>query len=220
MIYNNLFYNTQMGSTRQMPGIANIRVFHAVIDASPIDAYANGKLIARNLAYGQFTNYISLPMNTYNFELYPAGQKNTPLISVSFPIEGSKVYTIAAIGTLQSIGILPVEDVYEPISPDRVNIRFANLSPNAPSLDLITRSGEMIFSNINFTQVSNYRSLPPGPYQFFIRQSMTTTNVLYLPVRLLPRRNLTFYLIGAYGQEPSNLRVHIPLDGTTYLRDY
>lgn len=218
---NNLYYTDQTSSERQIPGMAYVRVLHALPRVSPVDVYANGRLIARNLPYGQLTNYIQLAMNTYKVEVFPAGQQNTPLISVSFPLAGSKTYTLAIIGTVPNTGILPVEDVYEPIAPDRVNIRFANLSPNAPGLDLVSRRDEeIIFSDINFTQVSNYRTLPPGPYQFFIRQANTAINVLYLPVRLLPRRNLTFYLIGMYAQEPSNLQVIIPMDGSTYLRDY
>lgn len=216
---NNLFYTDQLSSERQVPGMAYVRLFHAVPNAPAVDVYANRRLLARNLSYGRFTDYIQLAMNTYNFEVYPAGQQNNPLINVSFPLDGNKTYTLAVIGTVPSIGILPVEDVYEPLLPDRVNIRFANLSPNAPALDLVTREGETLFSGINYTQVSNYRALPPGRHQFFIRQAMTATNVLYLPVNLLPRRNLTFYLIGLYGQQPSNLQVQIPLDGSTYLRD-
>lgn len=203
---------------RQMPGIANIRLFHAVPGAPSVDVYANDRIVARRLSYGQFTDYTSLDAQTYNIQVYPAGRRDTPLLSINLPINEQTIYTLAIIGTLPQIGIIPIEDEYVDTSLVRTNIRFANLSPNAPSLDLVLRDGPTVFSDIEYTEVSDYAPFAPGNYNFFVRPYNRPINVLYLPTRLLPRRNLTFYLIGLYNQQPSNLQILIPMDGSTYLR--
>ncbi|EGD47987.1 hypothetical protein Cpap_2673 [Ruminiclostridium papyrosolvens DSM 2782] len=207
----------QTESLRQVPGISYIRLFHASPGTPAADVYANNKLIAGGLSYGQFTEYMPLAKGTYNIEVYPAGQKNTPILRINLPISDKQVFTLAVIGILPRIGILPVEDEYETLAPGRVNIRFANLSPNSGNLDLVLRGGPAVFTNIGYTEVSDYRSFPPGRYNFFVRPSNSTTNLLLVPVNLLPRRNLTFYFVGSQGIPPG-LQVYIPMDGTTYLR--
>jgi hypothetical protein len=212
----NYYYDDQVHD-RQTPGISHIRLFHAVPAAPAVDVYINDKLVAKRLSYGHFTDYIPLASGTYNIEVYPTGQEISPILKISLPLGDRKIYTLAIIGMLPKIGILPIEDGYEPLSPYRTNIRFANLSPNSPGMDLVLRSGLTLFSDINFTEVSDYRPLNSGDYDFFVRPSNTANNILYLPARLLPNRNLTFYLLGDYDQ-PSTLAVYIPMDGSTYLR--
>ncbi|HEY5586578.1 MAG TPA: DUF4397 domain-containing protein [Ruminiclostridium sp.] len=219
MMNDNSFYTDQMDLSRQMPGMAYIRLFHAAPNTPAVDVYADGKLIAKRLTYGQFTEYMPLAMGTYSIEAFPFGLKQSPILSIRLPIADSKMYTLAIIGLLPRIGILPIEDEYEDLYAGRVNIRFANLSPNAPSLNLALSGGLDLFTDIKYTELSDYRSMIPGIYNFVVRPTMTATNVAHLPnIRLLPKRNLTFYVLGIFGQQPSTLEVFIPMDGTSYLR--
>jgi len=217
---NNFFYSDQMNSPRQIPGMAYIRMFHAAPGAPEVDIYANGKQVAKRLAYGQFTDYISLAMGTYTIEAFPVGLKDSPVLRITLPIE-SKVYTLALIGILPRIGILPIVDEFVAFSPGTANIRFANLSPNAPSLNLALRGGLNLFTDVSYTEVSDYIPMRPGNYNLVVTPATSSTVVTAVPrVRILPRRNLTFYVLGLYGQQPSSLEVYIPMDGTSYLRDY
>lgn len=221
MFDDSIYYTDEFTDQRQMPGMAHIRVFHAAPGAPEVDIYANGRLIANRIAFGQFTDYIAVPAGTYNIEAFPVGLHDSPILRVNVPIAERMAYTLAVIGILPRIGILPVEDRYEPVTAGRVNIRFANLSPNAPNMNLAIRGGMNLFTDINYTEVSDYRAMLPGSYNMVVRPAAIPVNVASLPnVRLLPRRNLTFYLVGMFGQQPSSLEVYIPLDGTTYLRDY
>lgn len=218
---NESFYYTEDFEDRQIPGKSYIRVFHAAPGAPEVDIYANGRIIARRIAFGQFTDYISVDAGTYTIEAFPVGLQTSPVLTVNLPVSEEKVFTLAVIGILPRIGILPVEDVYEPVNPGRTNVRFVNLSPNAPGLSLSLRGGLELFSDISYTEVSDYRAMLPGRYNLVVTPTGTQTVVVNLPnVRLLPRRNLTFYTVGMFGQQPSSLEVYIPMDGTTYLRDF
>ncbi|PYG87276.1 uncharacterized protein DUF4397 [Ruminiclostridium sufflavum DSM 19573] len=220
MLYNSFYGQDEMTDSRQMPGVSYIRIFHAAPGAPEVDVYANGKQVAKRLVYGQFTDYMSVSAGMYTIEAFPVGLKDSPVLSVRIPILEKKVYTLAVIGILPRIGILPVEDEYQALSPNRVNIRFINLSPNAPALDLALRSGMRLFTDIGYTEASQYMSLLPGNYNMVVKPTEVDTAVVNLPnVRLLPKRNLTFYVLGMFGQQPSSLEVYIPMDGTTYLRD-
>ncbi|MDF2984787.1 MAG: hypothetical protein K0R50_297 [Eubacterium sp.] len=214
------YYADDVTEERQMPGRSYIRVFHAAPGAPEVDIYANGRIIARRIAFGQFSDYIAVDSGTYVIEAFPVGLQQSPVLRVNLPIAERKVYTLALIGILPQIGILPIDDVYQPISAGRTNIRFINLSPNAPDLSLSMRGGLELFRDISYTEVSDYRSMLPGRHNLVVTPSGTPTVVVNLPnVRLLPRRNISFYTVGMFGQQPSSLEVYIPLDGTTYLRD-
>lgn len=219
---NGNFFNTDLTNrTRQVAGVSYVRLFHAAPGAPEADIYANGKLIGKRLSYGQFTDYIAMPAGTYNIEAFPVGLKDSPILSVNIPLAEKTVYTLSLIGILPQIGILPVEDEYQAIPPGRVNIRFANLSPNAPGLNLSIKGGPLLFTDINYTEVSDYITMHPGNYNFIVQTNEVGMNVVYVPnMRLLPNRNLTFYVVGMFGQQPSSLEVYVPLDGTTYLRDF
>lgn len=218
MMNDNLFYTDQINSPRQMPGMAYIRLFHAAPGAPEVDIYANGRQVAKRLAYGQFTDYISLAVGTYAIEAFPVGLTVSPVLRVNIPLENN-VYTLALIGILPRIGLLPIVDEFVAVTAGRANIRFANLSPNAPSLNLALRGGPTLFTDISYTEVSDYIPMLPGNYNFVVRPASSATIVTDVPrVRILPRRNLTFYVLGLYGQQPSSLEVYIPLDGTSYLR--
>lgn len=220
MINNDFYCPNEMTSARQMPGLSYIRLFHAAPGAPEVDIYANGKQVAKRLVYGQFTDYVSVSAGTYIIEAFPVGLKDSPILRVRLPIVQNKVYTLCVIGLLPNIGILPVEDEYQVLSPSRVNIRFINLSPNAPALNLALRSGLNLFTDINYTEASQYSSVVPGTYNLVVKPTAVNTIVVNVPnVRLLPKRNITFYVLGMYGQQPSSLEVYIPMDGTTYLRD-
>ncbi len=220
MINDNFYCPDEIASERQMPGFSYIRVFHAAPGAPEVDIYANGKKVANRLVYGQFTDYVSVSAGMYIVEAFPVGLKDSPILSIRLPIVENKVYTLSVIGILPNIGVLPVEDEYQMLSPNRVNIRFINLSPNAPSLNLALRYGQNIFTDINYTEASQYTPVLPGNYNLVVKPTSVNTIVVNLPnVRLLPNRNLTFYVLGMYGQQPSSLEVYIPMDGTTYLRD-
>ncbi len=221
MTNESFYYTEDCLEERQIPGRSYIRVFHAAPGAPEVDIYANGRNVARRLAFGQFTDYIAVDAGTYVIEAFPVGLHQSPVLRVNIPVAAEKVYTLCVIGILPRIGILPVEDEYEPVSAGRTNIRFINLSPNAPGLSLSLRGGQELFSDISYTEVSDYRPLLPGRYNLAVTPTGTPVIVANLPnVRLLPRRNISFYAVGMFGQVPSSIEVYIPMDGTTYLRDF
>lgn len=203
---------------RQRPGIANVRLFHAAPRVPAVDIYANDRLVARRLSYTQFTSYLALDAGTYRIQVFPAGQKILPVLTADIPVAEGTIYTMAVIGILPRIGILPVEDGYAPFSLNRVNIRLVNLSPGAPGIDMNLRDQPDLFSDITYTEASDYKPMIPGNYEFFISAHLTGQTLLYVPARLLPRRNLTFYIVGLLEEQTPPLQVLIPMDGSTYLR--
>ncbi len=195
-----------------------IRLLHAAPQAPAVDVYANNNLIAENLRYSNFTEYISVLPGRYNIQVYPAGRKRNPIINTSLNIPKNTIFTVAAIGQLPNISLLPIEDPRIPIRANRSYVRTAHLSPNAPEVNITQENNLLLFKNIGYKEVSNYSSLRPGTYSFEVKPTATGETVLYVPnARLIRDRFYTLYIIGLAGDNPP-LQMLIPLDGNSYLR--
>ena len=196
------------------------RLLHASPNAPVVDIYLNNALAVRNLAYRGFSQYLTVPPGIYNIKVYPSGQQNIPILDTSITIPERSIQTIAAIGIAPDISLLPVNEPAEPTLPDKVFLRFAHLSPNAPNVDVALPNNSILFNDVSYMEVANYTAVNPGNYTFYIRAAGTNQNVLYVPnINLKPNRFYTIYAVGIAGGNPP-LQVLIPLDGNSYIKVY
>jgi len=215
----NSFYTYPYNPYIRQPIIPSyIRLLHAAPNAPAVDIYANGSPIARNLSYRRFTEYLAVPGGNYNISVFPAGRTTNPILSTTISIPGGSIFTIAAIGIPSSITLLPIEEPRMNIPSGSLMLRFVNLSPNAPAVDVEIQSGNVIFNNVTYTGISQYIPLNPGTYIFNLKVSGTGQRLLYVPnIRLEAGRFYSIYAIGVVSGTPP-LQVLIPLDGNTYIR--
>lgn len=180
-----------------------VRILHAVPDAPNVDVYANDILIARNLDFGNYTDYTDLEEGNYVISLYVTGSVDSPVISNMLYVSSDAAFTVAAVGRLQDISFLAIVDDSEPIDPNFANIRFAHLSPNAPEVDITLEDGTYLFSDVSFQQITPYNAVSPIDYTLEVRVAGTSTVVLTVPnVRLERNQFYTIYAIGLVGEEP------------------
>lgn len=195
-----------------------VRLLHASPNAPAVDVYANDVLIARNLAYRDFTPYLRLRAGNYNIKVYPTGQRTNPVIDTNIMVPPFSIFTVAAIGELPNISLLPIPEPRMPIPLGKLYIRFAHLSPDAPAVDITLPDGTPLFKNVSYKQVTDYIPVDPGTYTLQARIAGTDDVVLTVPnVNLHPNRFYTTYAVGL-AQGTPGLQVLIPLDGNSYLR--
>lgn len=194
-----------------------VRVLHASFGTPKADVYANGKLIAGNLGYKEFTPYVKLLPGNYMITVFKSGTTVNPVSDSQITLGANTIYTAAIIGRQPGIEIYPVFEPRVPTPPGRANIRVVHLSPNAPAVDITTPDGKIIFANVKYKDITNYTSLSQGRHTIQARISGTSDVALNVPnIVLKPNRNYTIYIVGLAGEKPG-LQVLIPLDGSTYL---
>jgi len=202
---------------RVSPMTSYLRILHASPKSPAVDVYINDMLKFRNLAYGAFTDYIEVVTGNYNIKLYAAGTKVSPVLNKNLLIPPEKIYTVAAIGLLPNIDVLPVPETKIVEPADKVYIKFAHLSPNTGAVDITLPNGKILFKNISYKQFTDYIEVPAGTYTLEARPTGTSTTVLYIPnIKLKPERFYTVYAVGLINDKPG-LQALIPLDGSSYL---
>jgi hypothetical protein len=202
---------------RVSPMTSYLRVLHASPKSPAVDVYINDLLKFRNLTYGAFTDYIEVITGNYNVKVYAAGTKASPVLNKNIFVPPEKIYTVAAIGLLPSIDILPIPEPKVINPSDKAYIKFAHLSPNTGAVDIALPNGTILFKNISYKGFTDYIEVPAGTYTLEARPTGTTTTVLHVPnVMLKPQRFYTVYAVGLINDRPG-LQALIPLDGSSYL---
>lgn len=216
-----MFYNDFYGEGvdyRVNPTLSYVRFLHASPDAPRVDIYANGNIIARNLSYKAFTQYMPLPQGNYNITVFRAGTTNNAVINTRFNLPAGKILTVAAINRLRDIELYAVEDTRLDMNPSKAFVRFVHLSPNTPNVDITLPNGTRVFRNVGYKGVSGYIQVDPGVYTLEARPTGTEQVVLYVPnIRLMPNRAYSIYAVGLLQGNPP-LQVLIPLDGSSYIK--
>lgn len=189
-----------------------VRVFHAAPQAPNVDVYVNDQMVFSNLAFGDFTRYVYLDEGEYNVSVYLAGQKDRPVINQMVDVPSQQIFTVAATGNLDNLGLLVIPDkVSKSPSQNYSSVRVIHLSPNAPGVDILV-DGDTLFEDISFGEGTDYVDLNPGTYNVNVVLNSDKSVVLPLKVTLNPDKIYTIYIIG----NPPTLQAVQVVDGNTY----
>ncbi|MGH4050217.1 MAG: DUF4397 domain-containing protein [Clostridium sp.] len=205
------YANTSDYFYRGMQMSSRIRVFHASPNSPAVDVYANGNLIVKNLAYKELSQYLPVPPGDYNIKVYPSGQMTNPVINTNVFIPKNTVFTVAAIGTLPNISLLPIPEPITANTSGKACVRFVHLSPNAPAVDITLADGTKVFNNIPYKDTTHYVCVPEGTYTFKVSPTGTGNIVLTVPnVKLNPNNYYTIYAVGLVGKSPPLEAIAVP----------
>lgn len=189
-----------------------VRIFHSAPQAPNVDVYINDQMVFSNLAFGDFTRYVYLDEGEYNVSVYVAGQKDRPVINQMVDIPSQQIFTVAATGNLDNLGLLVIPDkVSKSPSQNYSSVRVIHLSPNAPGVDILV-DGDTLFEDISFGEGTDYVDLNPGTYNVNIVLNSDKSVVLPLKITLNANKIYTIYIIG---NQPSLQAVQV-VDGNTY----
>ena len=190
-----------------------VRIFHAAPQLENVDVYVDNQKVFDNLAFGDFTRYVYLDQGEHNVSVYKAGQKDRAIINQIVDIPSQQVFTVAATGNLDDLGLLVIPDkVSKSPSQNYTAVRLIHQSPNAPSVD-ISVNKNTLFEDIKFGEGTDYVDLNPGTYNIDVLLNSDKSVVLPLKVSLNANKIYTLYIIG----NPPNLQAIQAVDGNTYV---
>lgn len=196
-------------------GFSYVRLLHAAPLAEPVNVYANDTLIAKNLKYREFTEYLKVKPETYNIRVVLARDNKTTVLDekVSF-IEGL-IYTAAVIEK-NELSLELITDTEREKYKDKAGLRFINLSPDSTMFDIYI-DNKLVICGMIFKEVSGYLMLNPGTYSMTVKETSTGKNLLEDPKFTVKAGDYyAAYYVGLVTSKPP-LQVLIPLEGTSYL---
>lgn len=151
-----------------------------VVNTSPglgtYNVYANDRImntINAPLPFGGGIAYKTFDPGTYNIKFTTGGDMNS-LLTKEVTVKESEVSSLYLIGKPSQLdGLLIFDDVQNPSLSEQSSIRFINLSPDAPALDLNIVGGANVTTNKVYKTYSTYTKLDAKKYSFEIKDTAT-----------------------------------------------
>ncbi len=139
----------------------------------------------------------------YEFQLYPTGTYDKPLLSQNIQLISNSNYTVSIVTLANNLFLFRLKDDNVPSSKSQSLLRFINLSSNAPLLSLALPNGVTLFNEAEYLETTGYYQLSPGIYNFEILLGSSQITTKYINnITLDGGKFYTIYIIGLFNDKP------------------
>ncbi|MGD9568885.1 MAG: DUF4397 domain-containing protein [Sedimentibacter sp.] len=184
-----------------------------------LDVQVNEIVMAENLNSGEFTRYVKFVPGTYQIKIYKSEPKRLIFESM-IDIEQNLAYTgvIAEDDEDKTdVSVLMIPEARENAHKGKMAaVRLINLAVDAPDLELVASDKTILFSGINYGDVSNNVAVPSGLYTLTLQEKKSKNEVQTITLDFAPRMHYTLFVSGKYNEIP-DVKIIIPEDGVNYL---
>ena len=161
----------------EVPNYGSLSIYNASPTLSTYDVYLNGsKLNAANLPYGGGVKYTQLPQGTYEAKFNVAGETAAVYTKTGISVANNNFSTLYLTGTAGNFDGLLLADDFSNTSAEKAYVRFVNLSPDAPALDLHVKDATSnLISNKKYKEYSGFTEIEAGSKTFEIKENVSGT---------------------------------------------
>jgi len=156
------------------PTLSALRVVNASPSAATYNVYLSGSQInSAELPFAGSLSYVQKTAGAYSLK-FTTGSSVESLLTKSITMSQSVYQSFFLINKPGALDGLYVNDDLSVASADKAYIRFVNLSPDAPALDLAkTGATSALITNKAFKVASGFISIDPGTYSFDAKDTST-----------------------------------------------
>ncbi len=176
-----------------------VRLANTIPDRGPIDISVDDTVVASNLAFGEFTDYVTIPAGTNDFSVSTFGDSEDIIFTSTRIMIAGYFHTFAATGSGDTNSGSISVDNKRPI-PSHAQFQLTNLAVSTTSVDVfLLKSGEAITEtmpvSVGLTPSSFFAiEFDPGSFDLVVTTN-NTEDVLFGPQRLDFEANQIYELI-------------------------
>lgn len=162
----------------------------------PLDFTLNGTRVnSTQIVYGSGLDYFRAFSGKRTAAFVTAG--GATVLSDTMTLKQNYAYTLCLVNKAATPGFLLLNDAIAAPTPGNANLRFVDLSPDAPAVDLAIKDGAVLVPNKAFKGFSSFSSIEAKTYTFEIRQAGTNTVLATLSNKVInPGFVYTIYFRG------------------------
>jgi hypothetical protein len=163
-------------------GDACINVVHASPDAPAVDVYLDGTKALEGLEFGKTSGWVAVPAGDHQVQVVPAGgDPSSAVIDVMVTLEAGAAYEVAATGVVANIAPQIYQVDLSDLDASSARVRVIHTSPDAPTVDVAVKGGDVLIPNLAFPHASDFLTVPAGSYDLEVRPAGTMDVALDLP---------------------------------------
>jgi hypothetical protein len=159
-------------AAEQPAGEGWARLAHLSPDTKSVDvvltAAAGGQTLfeLEDVAYGDVSDYVRLPVGTFLVEMTPAdaAEDAAPAVSEVITVEKDQPITLAVMGPNSDLVTKVLDDDLTPPADGQARVRVVQASTVADTVDITTTTGDVIAAGAAKGQVTGYATVDDGPW--------------------------------------------------------
>lgn len=188
------------------PGFSMVRFLHAVSDAGPVNVSVGIRTVANNLSFGNLSAYNRIQDGFHSVTVSSSANPNNIIFRGRIPFNTDEKITLAIVKEGNGFNLVRISDQPCQNRPAvRGCLRAVNLIYNSPPMDVIFTDGRIAFPDVRYKEVSFFKQVWPGEYDFYIAQTpySPTADIIDIDVlNNLPVVLVNFMLPGFGQVEP------------------
>ena len=149
-----------------MPGYCSVRFLFASVDTPPVNITFGNTPIVNGLSFGQITAYTMETSGFRTITVRNAAYPYSILNQSAFRFRQGRLYTVALLTSPGGLVLYLIEDTDCSKSIYQSCMRAVNLSYDVPNVDFRLSDGRIVFSNVSYAAITDYRQFMPGSYTF------------------------------------------------------
>ena len=176
--------------------VAYVSLYQASPNAPDLSIEVDGRqLNTYPFNYADYTGYLRFYIGSRNLKFGPFGANNA-VIDTTVTLENLNVYSIFLADNYEDVTLLILNDSTDDPAAGKAMIRFVNVSPDAPDVDLkVKDEASSLITGISFKESSEFIELDPNLYDFQVTTGNNGNNNVILEVPDIIVQEGFFYTI-------------------------
>ena len=157
----------------ESPPTAQVRFLNGVLPGGKnLRIATENRLLSSSLAPGSLSEYFPVAAGFRPFAFYDETYPWLLLFRSTIPLTAGDEVTLALVRSGAGVDLVRVDDRPCGIqNTHRACLRCVNLVHNSPGLDLVLTDGRVVFTDVRFKEVTNYRRAQPGRYDLYVART-------------------------------------------------
>ena len=154
------------------PGYCTVRFLNAAAGYEPFRVTIGNRLVSNSLAYGTLTGYGRVMDGFRTVTISNPYAPTSIFYRQTIPFSAGELITLAIVRTNTGLDLVRISDIPCRNRPmGRACIRAVNLNYGSPALDVLLNDGRMVFNDVRYKEVTNFKMARPQDYGFYIAQT-------------------------------------------------
>ena len=166
-----------------LPSVAYVSIYQASPNSPGLNIILDEKVIngGESFEYTDHTGYLRFFTGNRTLEFGPFGASNV-VTDTTMKFEDAKAYSVFVVNTYQKVDLLVLNDDTSAPAAGKAKVRFLNLSPDAPEIDLqVVDTGVPVITGQSFKEASEFVEVDARKYDFQVKTASGTDMLLTLP---------------------------------------
>ena len=159
-------------ASENLPPAAYVSIYQASPDSPGLNIILDQKVINNgNFDYTDHTGYLRFFAGSRTLQIGPAGANNV-VADTTMKFEDGKAYSVFVVNTYNKVDLLVLSDDVDAPAAGKAKVRFLNLSPDAPDVDLqVVDAATPVATGVSFKEPTGFSDIDASKYQFQVKAS-------------------------------------------------